>query len=143
MLRRLFSEVYIMASADLRIRVEHKEDDVPKRLPKPERIHRDKEKQTRLSCIALIGKRECSHALIDMVVSMAEEDQLGYVKWEACTKRDQELMGQRVDPVWRPDKDGIVREVRVGKALKADMNKDLRSNVRFNVGRSHSAMRCL
>ena len=42
---------------------------------------------------------------------MAEENILRYVRWEHCSKREQELMGVRFDPIWKPDARGTAREL--------------------------------
>ena len=64
---------------------------------------------------------------------MMEDNQLKYVRWEQCTKRDQELMGLKVDPTWKPDSNGVIRETRVREELKADVSTDLK--LRFAVQR--------
>ena len=64
--------------------------------------------------------------MIDTVYQMAEEGQLRYVKWEDCAKRDQELMGFKTDPIWRPDSNGVVKEVRWAEDMKADFTTDLK-----------------
>ncbi|CAK9025202.1 Cation channel sperm-associated protein 1 [Durusdinium trenchii] len=77
--------------------------------------------------MAVVGRiRVESHRLIDTVYQMAEEGQLRYVKWEDCAKRDQELMGFKTDPIWRPDSNGVVKEVRWAEDMKADFTTDLK-----------------
>ena len=56
---------------------------------------------------------------------MLEENQLRYIRWEQCTKRDQELLGIRHDPLWKPGADGVVREVRQKEEALADTSSDL------------------
>ena len=79
-IRRLFFEAFTFASADLRSRVESREDDAPRKLARPERTQRDLEQKERLAPIQLVGEREVSNALVDMLVQMVEEDQLRYVR---------------------------------------------------------------
>ena len=57
---------------------------------------------------------------------MIEENQLKYIRWEQCTKRDQELMGIKCDPTWKPDSQGVIREVKVQQEVRADTSSDLR-----------------
>ena len=109
-----------MAATDLRIRRERKDDDALRRLAQAERSSRYKDQQKRLQGLDLTGELECSNRLIDMVYSMAGEGSLKYIKWEDCAKRDQERMGLRSDPVWKPDHQGIIREARVQEVMKAD-----------------------
>ena len=124
-IRRLYYEAFTMASADFRARLEQRDDDVPRKLAKPERTQRSNDQKARLKPIRLEGEREISHALIDLVVSLEQADELRYVKWEACTKRDQELMDIKVDLVWKPDKTGVIRETRESAASTANTSSDL------------------
>lgn len=57
---------------------------------------------------------------------MSVEGTLRYVKWEECTKRDQELMGIKSDPLWKADCNGVIKESKVQEVLKADYNTDLK-----------------
>ena len=106
--------------------MDRKEDDGPRRMAVAERTARYEEQKRRLSGIELTGELEPSYALIDLVYQMSEDGQLRYVRWEQATKRDQELMGVKVDPVWKPDSNGIVKEVKVQEVLKADFDTDLK-----------------
>ena len=124
--RRLFFESYTLAAADMQMRVERKDDSAPRKLANAERSARYDDQRKCLSGIDMTGELEPSNALIDLVYNMAEEDQLKYVRWEECTKRDQELMGIKVDPVWKPDSSGLIRETKVSEALKADTHTDLK-----------------
>ena len=110
----------------MQMRVERKDDSAPRKLANAERSARYDDQRKCLSGIDMTGELEPSNALIDLVYNMAEEDQLKYVRWEECTKRDQELMGIKVDPVWKPDSSGLIRETKVSEALKADTNTDLK-----------------
>lgn len=125
-LRRLFFESYTLANADLRSRVDRRDDEQPKKLTQAERAARHKDQQTRLTGLELVGELEPSYHLVDQVFQMVEENQLKYIRWEQCTKRDQELLGIRVDPMWKPDGAGIIREVKVQEQVKADTSTDLR-----------------
>ena len=124
-IRRLFFEAYILASADMRARLEAREDDAPRKLALPERNQRSKDQKARLKGIPFQGQTEISHALVDMVTRLHEQNELEYIKWEQCTTRDQEMMGIKSDPVWKPDSQGVVREHRVNKELSADYSTDL------------------
>ena len=79
-IRRLYYEAFTMASADFRARLEQRDDDVPRKLAKPERTQRSNDQKARLKPIRLEGEREISHALIDLVVSLEQADELRYVK---------------------------------------------------------------
>lgn len=125
-IRRLFFESFSLAAADMQLRVERKDDSVPRKLANAERASRYEDQKRRLSGIDLSGEMEPSNSLIDIVYHMTEEDQLRYVRWEECTKRDQELMGIKTDPVWKPDSNGLIRETKVAESLKADTDTDLK-----------------
>ena len=123
--RRLFLEAYTLATADLRSRVDRCEDDAPRKLALPERSQRNRDQALRLSGVSLDGEREVSHALVDAVVQLCEDNQVRYIRWEQCAKRDAELMGVKTDPVWKPDAGGLVRESKVSQELSADTSTDL------------------
>ena len=124
-IRRLFFESYTLANADLRSRVDRKDDEQPRKLAQAERAARHKDQQVRLAGLELVGELEPSHSLVDLVFHMLEENQLRHIRWEQCTKRDQELLGIRHDPLWKPGADGVVREVRQKEEALADTSSDL------------------
>ena len=124
-IRRLVFESYTMAASDLRSRVERKDDDAPRKLAVAERAARHGEQVGRLKGLTLRGELEPSNALIGIVTQQVEDNQLKYVRWEQCTKRDQELMGIKSDPVWKPDSSGVIKEVKMPSDLKADLTSDL------------------
>lgn len=124
--RRLFFESFTLAAADMQLRVERKDDSIPRKLANAERSARYEDQRRRLSGIDISGELEPSNSLIDIVYHMTEEDQLRYVRWEECTKRDQELMGIKSDPVWKPDANGLIRETKVMEVLKAETDTDLK-----------------
>eukprot|EP00435_Cladocopium_sp_Y103_P016429 s3380_g4.t1 len=126
LIRRLFYEAYTLQNAELRAKIEKREDDPPRRLAQAERSSRYEEQAKRLAGLDLTGELEPSHALVDVIFQMIEDNQMRYIRWEQCTKRDQELMGIKHDPMWKPDSQGIIREVRVQSEIKADTSSDLR-----------------
>ena len=126
LVRRLFFESYSMTAADMRQRTERRDDDPPRRLAAAERSARYDAQVARLSpALTLTGELEPSCALIDLVQDMFDSNALQYIRWEQCTKRDQELLGVRLDPVWKPDSRGIVRESARRVELIADTSTDL------------------
>lgn len=123
LLRRLFFESYTLAAADRRSRLEKKDGDEPRKLAQAERASRHRDQELRLTGLTLTGELEPSNTLIDLVFQMLEDNQLKYVRWEQCTK---ELMGIKSGPTWKPDSQGINREVMVKEEMKADTSTDLR-----------------
>ena len=126
LIRRLVFESYTLAAADLKSRVERKDEDTPRKLAHAERASRHAAQVNRLRGLDLTGELEPSHSLIDLIFQMSEDNQLKYVRWEQCTKRDQELMGLKTDSTWKPDASGIIREAKVQEEVKADISSDLK-----------------
>ena len=122
---RLFTEAYTMSAADLKSRVEQKPSDEPKPLPVPERVAREASQKKRVTGIEIIGEFAPSYALSDLVVSMHDLNQLKYVPWEKCTKREAEIMGVKTEKVWKPGNDGLIREHSVAAEITADTSTDL------------------
>ena len=127
-LRRVFFEAYTAVAADLKRRLEKTDEEPPRRLPLAERSARVKALQDRLQGLELTGELECSHALVDKAAQMIEDDNLSYIPWEACTKRSQELEGQRVLKEYRPTATGYLKEVARADRAVADVSTDLRLN---------------
>ena len=97
-LRRLHYEAWITTSADMKYRLEKRDDDPPRKLPAIEREDRKERLQKNLGFgLKLSGENEPSHALVDLAVEMVETDALKRVPFEKCTSRDQELRGEKVD----------------------------------------------
>ena len=124
-IRRLHFEAYSYAAADLRTRVDRRDDDPPKKLAAPERASRHLEQMRRLPGLHLRGELEPSHALVDLAQDILDSNQFVYIRWEQCTKRDQELMNVRLDPIWKPDSRGIVKETSRMAEIMADTSTDL------------------
>ncbi|CAE7638477.1 Abcb1a [Symbiodinium sp. CCMP2592] len=126
LVRRIVFESYTFASADLKSRIDRKDDDTPRKLAVAERASRHQDQVRRLRGLNLVGELEASHSLIDAVVQMYDDNQLRYLRWDQCTKRDQELMGIKSDPMWKPDANGVIKEVKTAAELKADTSTDLK-----------------
>jgi len=88
-LRRLFWEASTLTLAEMRVRLERPEDAPPRRLPQAERCARYDSQCVRLAGLCLTGERECSHALVDAVFQMKEDEVVRYLPASACTKREQ------------------------------------------------------
>ena len=123
-LRRVFFESYTLAAAELKAKVERRDEDTPRRMANPERDQRHTDQQARLSGLDLEGELDISYALDDFVNNMFEENQLRYCPWERCTKRLQEIRGISRDPVWKPI-NGVVTQINISADLKADTSTDL------------------
>ena len=71
--RRLHFEAKTLCLAQVRAQVERSHEDVPIRIPGPERVARYEAQQRRVSGISLTGEMEPSFALISLVAQMAAD----------------------------------------------------------------------
>ena len=124
-LRRLFYDAFTCVAAGMKSKLERTDDDAPKRLPLEERTARYEKLKSRLIGMNLVGQLECSHALVDKCVQMAEDNILRHVPWEDCTMRQQELEGVKKVKEWRPDALGHMKEKVHPDNPKADLGSDL------------------
>ena len=124
-IRRLYFEAYTMCAADMKMRLEAREDDRPRKLANVERSQRYDSQAARLRGLDLTGEMEVSHSLIDLIGQFVEDNALRYCRWEQATKREQESQGAKLDSFWKPDLHGNVKEVRAAPDLLADMSTDL------------------
>lgn len=65
--------------------------EVIRKLPLAEKQQRLEDQQTRLGGLAIVGELEPSHALIDLVNSMLDNDAVMWVPPSKCTKRESEI----------------------------------------------------
>ena len=63
----------------------------------------------RLRGIQMRGELKPSTNLINMVHEMFEENTLTPLLWSDLTKREAELQGAKVEPMWKPDASGFLR----------------------------------
>ena len=122
--RRLFFEAHTLSVADLRDKVTRTDESAPRKLPAPERGARYESQKARLSNLDLTGELEVSHALLDEIVQMAEDDVLHYIPLERCTRRDQELTGVKKDSALKADNRGDIKVVTTTLDATADLASD-------------------
>ena len=91
-LRRIWFESHTIAISEVRQKLE-KSEDHPKRLPLAEREVRRTAQQNRLNGVLVEGALEPSHALIDAVYTIRDEEIVKYIEPCNCTSRLQELKG--------------------------------------------------
>lgn len=133
MMRRLHLESHTMALQDVRARLERTDESTPVRVLQAERSARYEDQRRRLSGLSLVGEYECSHALIDAVFQMHEDDVLRYLPLEALTSREMEMQGQGKKDKHLGD---LVAKIEAGKvkewrvidedSVQADLSTDLR-----------------
>ena len=109
--RRLFFESYTIMVADLKHRVERTDEEPARKLPNAERSARGSALQTRLGPgVQVYDENECSHALVDRIVQIYDENVLTYVDWSTCTSRLEELSGVKHVKELKADAAGFVKE---------------------------------
>jgi len=109
-LRRLHFEAWMTATADLKHRLERKDDDPPRRLPAIEREERKAELAKTLGeGLKLTGEYEPSDALIDLAVEICEGEVVKRIPWERCTAKQAEVEGDKQVQCLREDRDGFIK----------------------------------
>ena len=96
-LRRMFFEAHTLVMADLKTQVEKTDDQMPRKVPAPERNARYQAQQTRLTGVSLSGELEPAHSLIDSVLQQAEDQTVKYLPPHKCPKRESELQAVKHD----------------------------------------------
>ena len=123
--RRLHFEANAITIADAKRRTEATGEDIPKRVPAPERAARYTDQVARLTGVTMTTNLEPSHALLDKVQQQLEENQASYVSPDLCTSRSQEIKGVRKDV----DATAVIVEA-AGRFLKvADHEPQIRTAV--------------
>ena len=125
-LRRLWFEANAMAISEVKSRYEKTEDSLPKKLPLPEREHRRLTQQTTLAGIKIQGNLEPAHMLVDMAMTMKEEDVVRYIDPSVCVSREMEVKGIRKESMVKADASGALRTVSKDIAPAADLSTEYR-----------------
>lgn len=124
--RRLFAECHTLCIADLRDRVSRTEDSAPRKLAAPERAARHAAMSLRLPNLVLQGELEISHSLLDKVLQMAEDGALIYISIDMCTRRDQEVVGLKVDKAIMAGAGGVLKLSQEKEEPSADLATDFK-----------------
>ena len=89
LLRRLYFESFTVATAELKRQHDRTEDEAPRKIPVTEKEARRSTFARRLEPgIRMVGELGPSCALMDAACRQAEGNQLVYLEWQACTKRE-------------------------------------------------------
>ena len=107
--RRLFYESHTMAVQDLRPKLDAREGQEPRKLAMPERMERLNRLKASLTGLTLDAQLEPSHALVDRIVAMAEEQSIYYVDLSLCTSRESEVNMLKKEPALEFTADGSIR----------------------------------
>ena len=126
-LRRLFHEAYSLTAAELKHSVERVEDMPVKKLAQPERADRLRRQQSKLKGIRIEGQLEPSDRLVDLAVSLYEENRLQHIELSRCTSKEQEVLNssQREDKHVAIDSTGAVRVRDRELKMEADLSTDM------------------
>ena len=124
-LRRLLHECYAMTAAELKQSVDRSEDQGVKRLAQPERADRLRRQQDKLAGLAIRGSLEPSDRLVDVAVTMYEENRLGYIEASACTSKTQEVVSKSKEDKHISIVDGALRIKNPANKLEAELGTDL------------------
>ena len=124
-LRRLLHESYAMTAAELKQTVDRSEDQGVKRLAQPERADRLRRQQDKLQGLAIQGNLEPSDRLVDVAVTMFEENRLSYTEPSACTSKSQEVLSKSKEDKHISIVDGSLRIKNPANKLEAELGTDL------------------
>ena len=127
-LRRLHFESFTLTVADLRRKVDTPEDSKPRKLPPAELADRIGNLQRDIDPLKIEGSLEPSHAFINAVAQVVEDQRLRYIEWSRCTTRSQEVNNMKEDhalKVWQPDDKGTIKEVPKEPEVSAILSTDL------------------
>ena len=124
-LRRLLHECYAMTAAELKQAVDRSEGQGVKRLAQPERADRLCRQQDKLAGLAIRGNFEPSDRLVDVAVTMFEENRLSYIEPSACTSKSQEVLSKSKEDKHISIVDGSLRIKNPGNKLEAELGTDL------------------
>ena len=124
--RRLFYESHTLAIQDLRTRLESRDSQEPRKLAMPERMDRLGRLKAALAGITMDAQMEPSHALVDRVVAMAEEQSVYYIDLSLCTSRESEVNMLRKEPILEFAADGSIKLAKKNKEASADVVGELR-----------------
>ena len=126
-LRRLYFESHALSVADLRTRIESREEDLPKKLPAPERTSRLEAQRLSLSGVNISGANEPANCLVDKCVQMIEDGQLKYLAVNECPSRTQEVLNQKKEPTISFDSTGAIRMSKKDLETRADVSSELKT----------------
>jgi len=124
--RRLWFESHAVSLAEIKSRIERGDDTPLKKLPLPEREARRKAQQSALTGIRIEKHLEPSHALVDLLFTMKEEEILRYVEPAQCTCRESELQGVKVDNFLKLDQSGKLQKIQKENPVEADVSTEFR-----------------
>ena len=130
-LRRLYFESHALSVADLRSRVESRDDDQPKKMPAPERAARLAAQKLKISGIDITGHNEPANVLVDKCVQQLDEGQLKHIPLNECPSRPQEILNVKKESVITFDSQGAAKLSRKDSETKADISSEVKIQMAF------------
>lgn len=128
--RRAFFEAHTMMLCDLRSRTEGVSEAGPRKIPIAERAHRLEQQITRFPGLNLkSGELDLSHALVDLVYQMRDENALKYISAEVCTMRSQEINGVKKVAQVQTNAQGLLVVVTSDAVCTTDVSTDYQVRV--------------
>ena len=126
-IRRLVVESHALALSDLQRTVDQPSDPMlmHRKLPVAERQIRQKEQEDRLVGIIFCREVIPSHALVDMCVTMLEQNVLTWIKPEECTSRSQEIQSVKKDQRVTLDSEGVIKLSSKAASLTCSVGSEL------------------
>ena len=124
--RRLFFESHTLTMADLRSRLERKEDETPRKLLMPERIERLERARKDLTGITIDTQLEPAHRLVDMAAQQAEESTVRCIALKECVSRETELMHGKTEQAIELTADGSMKLTKRQQEIKLEVTGDLK-----------------
>ena len=123
--RRLFHESFSVTTHEMKGLVSQTEESAPRKLSVPERAERHSAIVKRLPGLDIRNRTEPSDSLLDLCVSMYENNKLLYVEWDRLTSKEQEqTLSAKREKVLSVDAAGMLRTEKSSPAI-ADTSTEL------------------
>ena len=133
LLKRLFFEAFTLGAEDLARRTCGTVDDVPRKIPLPEKEACRARTAQMLPHLRLVDELDVSDRLLDLCFDMREGDKIGYLGIELCTKRNMEVLGAKKQPQYAPTHDaaGFLRYQRIEECETTALDNQLQISFAF------------
>jgi hypothetical protein len=97
----------------------------------PEREDRRSKQQSKITGFKIEGVREPSHALIDLVHTMQEDNVAKYLAPEVCTHREAELGGTKKEQIVQIEPNGTLKAVHRSMPQETDVSSSYKLRLAF------------
>ena len=125
-LRRLFSESYAAAAAEMKTIVEQTDDTPARKLAPAERSERFEAQRKRLTGIKISGMMEPGDSLVDAAVAIYESDRIKYIEWQQCVSREHEVLtSTKKDTSLSFDSSGVLKMSKKDHVVPCEATSEL------------------